>query len=67
MYALYQNEPILAGPSPQDIDDILKVMGEATLEITEEGTLDDFIGVRIDRTSDGTIHLTQPYLIDNIL
>ena len=37
------------------------------LNITEEGTLEDFLGVNIDRKADGTIHLTQPQLIDSIL
>ena len=32
-----------------------------------EGDLQDFLGVNIDRKSDGSIHLTQPHLIDHIL
>ncbi|KAI2490692.1 hypothetical protein MHU86_23876 [Fragilaria crotonensis] len=32
-----------------------------------EGDLADFLGVSIDRRTDGTIHLSQPHLIDQIL
>ena len=66
MYALYTDDSILAGPNPEEIDDILKLTHTDKLDITEEGTLEDFLGVNIDRISDGTIHLTQPHLIGNI-
>ena len=42
-------------------------MHKAKLDITEEGTLEEFLGINIDRKSDDTINLTQPALIDNIL
>jgi hypothetical protein len=32
-----------------------------------EGDIQDFLGVNIDRKDDGSIHLTQPHLIDQIL
>ena len=37
------------------------------MDITEEGSLEDFLGVNIERKDDGSIHLTQPHLIDQIL
>jgi hypothetical protein len=40
---------------------------KAKLNITEEGDLEDFLGVQIERKKDGTVHLTQPHLIDQIL
>ena len=67
MYVLYIYDSILAGPNPEEIDDILKLMREDKLDVTEKGTLEEYLGINIDRKSDGTIHLTQPYLIDNIL
>lgn len=41
--------------------------GKAKLAITVEGDLADFLCVNIDRRKDGSIHLTQPHLIDQIL
>ena len=38
----------------------------AKLKITVEGDLQDFLGVNIQRKN-GTIHLTQPNLINQIL
>ena len=65
MYALYAYNCILAGPDPIEIDDIRKLVRK--LDITEERNLEDFLGLNIDMKLNGTIHLTQSYLIDNIL
>lgn len=67
MYALYTDDSILAGPCPKEIDNIIQKMKRAKLDITIEGDLEDFLGVKISRKQDGTIHLTQPHLIDSVL
>jgi hypothetical protein len=36
------------------------------LEIMVEGDMQDFLGINIVQKEDGTIHLTQPHLIDDI-
>jgi hypothetical protein len=67
MYALYTDDSILAGPDQGEIDQIIREMEEAKLDITVEGDLQDFLGVNIERMPDGSINLTQPHLIDQIL
>jgi hypothetical protein len=67
MYVLYTDDSILAGPDEAEIDQIIKEMRQAKLDITVEGDLQDFLGVNIERLPDGTIQLTQPHLIDQIL
>ena len=67
IYVLYTDDSILAGPSEQQIQETIKQMQEVGLQLTIEGNLEDFLGVNIDRTSRGAIHLTQPHLIDSIL
>jgi hypothetical protein len=42
-------------------------MQEANLNITIEGDLQDFLVANISKHKDGSIHLTQPHLIDQIL
>ena len=54
---------ILLSSLEQAIEDIKK----ANLDITIEGDLQDFLGINITRKGDGTIHLAQPHLIDQIL
>ncbi len=67
MYTLYTDDSILAGPDEKEIDKIILDLQAAKLDITDEGDLEDFLGVQIERMEDGTIHLTQPHLIDQIL
>ena len=42
-------------------------MKASGLNVTVEGDVSDFLGVKVTKEKDGTIHLTQPHLIDQIL
>ena len=67
LYALYTDDSILAGPDKAEIDIIIKQMQSVGLKITDEGSLEDFLGVNISANEDGSIELKQPHLIDQIL
>lgn len=67
IYVLYTDDSILAGPDKAEIERTVQQMKEANLNITIEGDLTDFLGVNIDRKEDGTIHLTQPKLIEQVI
>ena len=67
MHALHTDDSILVGPDKDEINQIIKEMQEAKLNMTVEGDLQDFLGVNIERRPDGSISLTQPHLIDQIL
>ena len=67
VYVLYTDDSILAGPDKAEIEEIIEDIKKADLDITVEGDLQDFLGINIDRKEDGTIHMTQPHLIDQIL
>jgi hypothetical protein len=67
IYVLYTDDLILAGPTNKDLDQAIADMKKAELNLTVEGDIADFLGVKIERKADGTIHFTQPHLIDSIL
>jgi hypothetical protein len=67
IYTLYTNDSILAGPDKKEIQQVITDLKAAKLNITEEGDLEDFLGVQIEQKKDGLVHLTQPHLIDQIL
>ena len=68
MYVLYTDDSLLAGPDEKEIESIIReLQTKSKLTITVEGNLADFLGVSIDRRKNGTIHLSQPHLIDQIL
>jgi hypothetical protein len=67
MYVLYTDDLIIAGPDKREIDQVIEDIRKAKLNITVEGDIQDFLGINMDHREDGTIHLTQPHLIDDIV
>jgi hypothetical protein len=67
IYILYTDDSLLTGPDGTELDNILRRMRDVGLDLTHEEGVNDFLGVKVDRKDDGTIHLTQPQLIDSIL
>ena len=67
LYILYTDDSILIGPSDDELDKTIAAMQSTGLKLTVEGKLDDFIGVNIEKRSDGTFHLSQHRLIEQIL
>ena len=67
LYLLYTDDSILAGPDEEELSQIVEEIRSTGLDVTEEGDLEDFLGVNIDKLDDDTYHLTQPQLIDQIL
>ena len=67
MYALYIDDSILGAPTCQELEEAIKAIKDAKLQITLEGDLADFLGVKIERKSTDEIIFTQPHLINDIL
>ena len=58
---------MLGAPTRQELDEAIKAIKDTKLQITLEGDLADFLGVKNERKSPKEILFTQPYLIDDIL
>ena len=67
IYVLYTDDSILVGPNDKELDDVVHDMQNAGLKLTVEGKMEDFLGVNIKKQPDGTFHLTQNRLIEQIL
>jgi hypothetical protein len=67
VYVLYTDDSILAGPDEVELDRIIDDMMKVRLKLTVDGDVSDFLGVKIKHQPDGTIHLTQPQIIDGVL
>ena len=66
IYVLYTDDSILTGPDKGEIDQVIRDIRAAGLDITEEGDIKDFLGVHITK-KDGKITFAQPHLIDKVL
>jgi hypothetical protein len=68
MYVLYIDDSLFAGPNKDKIDQVLKDLKRVNLNVTDEGDIQDYLGINISKKKDaGTIHLLQPHFIDQIL
>ena len=68
MYALYTDDSILAGTEKDKIYRTIKQINDkAGLNIINEGYINNFLGVNIDKQNDGNFHLNQTKLIDQII
>ena len=67
MYTLYIDDSLLGAPTCHELDKAIKAIKDAKLQITLEGDLADFLGVKIERKSPKEMIFTQPHLIDDIL
>ena len=54
IYVLYTDDSILFDPTQKEIDSYIQDIQAAGLKITIEGDIKDFLGVNIERKSDGT-------------
>jgi hypothetical protein len=66
VFLVYVDDAILCGPSAKDIQEIITELG-VIFDVTDEGEIDDYLGVKISRPDADTIVLTQPHLIQQIL
>ena len=67
MYILYIDDSIITAPTLKEIDEAFQAIKSTDLNVTEEGDVQDFLGVNITRENDGSIHFKQPLLIKQIL
>jgi hypothetical protein len=74
---IYVDDGIMIGLKMEDLNDVYELLSNefvtATGErvrafnMTDEGTLADYLGVKIEPLENGTIKLSQPHLIDQII
>jgi hypothetical protein len=68
---VYVDDGIFSGPDSAEIDELISSLANdtryQTYQITDEGPVEDYLGVHIRYLEDGRISLTQPHLIRQIL
>ena len=67
VYILYTDDSIIAGLNKNKIKRVIQQIGGTSLQLTEDGDLADFLGIKIHRHQDGKFELKQTHLIDQII
>jgi hypothetical protein len=63
----FVDDCICLSPDAADIDKFLSDLRQAKFNVTDEGELADYLGVKIEKLPEGKFKLSQPHLIDSIL
>jgi Reverse transcriptase (RNA-dependent DNA polymerase) len=66
LFLVYVDDGILVSPHNEHMQEELKIL-QTQFNIAVEGTLSKYVGVNIEGREDGTIHMTQPQLIQSVL
>ena len=67
IYVLKTDDAFLAGPNPNETDQDINDIEATKINITNEGDIQDFLGVKFFHKPDTKIHPAQPNIIDQIL
>ena len=66
IFVVYVDDGILIGPNEKEIESIIDSL-KRDYDLTDEGNLNKYLGIKIEVLRDGTRVLTQPLLIKQIL
>ena len=73
VFQVYINDCVLFSPSKKAIDQAIKDLRNPSkprdriFTQGDQGDTNEILGIQVKRDEDGTIHLSQPQLIDSIL
>jgi histone deacetylase 1/2 len=63
---IYCDDTLMLGPNASELDEVFKLL-ESTFTVSDEGNINDYLGIRVTRTQDGHMKFTQRQLIDSII
>jgi histone deacetylase 1/2 len=56
----------MMSPSKTELDEVFKILDE-TFNVSDEGDISDYLGIKVTKLPDGRMRFTQPQLIDSII
>ena len=63
---VYVDDTILCGPTTTEVDEMVTLLA-SLFDVEDQGNLNDYLGVKVERFDNGHFQFTQPHLIDQIL
>ena len=69
LFLVYIDDCIVFGPDAEAIDQVVTDLRSSPQQFTvdDQGDVGDFLGIQIKRQADGSVHLSQPQLIDSTI
>mgnify|MGYP003341565099 CR=1 FL=1 len=66
IFLCYVDDGIFASTNQEEIDQAIKDLRDANFDIEDKGDIEDYLGMTIEKLSDGKIRITQPQIIQSI-
>ena len=63
---VYVDDMLVVSPNEREIQHFIRDLGK-NYTLTDEGPVDEYLGVKIERLKDGRVRMTQPKLTDQII
>lgn len=67
IFLLYVDDGIFLDPSPNKVNRAIEALRKQEFELEDQGSMYDYLGINYTRQEDGTIIMTQPQLINEII
>ena len=67
MIVLYVDDCIVISNTKKEADAIFKELETRGYKLTDEGSMEEYLGIKIDQSTDGSFRMSQSYLIDRII
>ena len=61
------DEALCLSPKSAEVDKFIQYLRDKNYKVTDEGDINDYLGVKVTKRADGSFDLTQPHLIQQIL
>jgi histone deacetylase 1/2 len=63
---IYCDDTLMMGPSAEELDEVFSLL-DKTFSVSDEGTISDYLGIKVTHLPDGRLSFTQPQLISSII
>ena len=63
----YVDDALCLSPKAAKFDKFIQYLRDTNFKVTDEGDINDYLGVKVTKRTDGRLKLTQPHLIQQIL
>ena len=64
---LYVDDCVIISKTKQDADKVFEELEKRKFKLTDEGTMEEYLGIQIDHNNDGSYRMSQPFLVDRII
>ena len=64
---IYVDDTLFFSKDPSKVDKVISNLQKLNFELTDEGDVDAFLGIKVEQLPDGTINMTQPELINRVI